>query len=228
MGISLREIIFGIGGGIRDGRQFKAVQTGGPSGGCLPESRLDLPVDFDELTKAGSMMGSGGMIVMDQDTCMVDVARYFLHFLEGESCGKCIPCREGIRQILHILHRICEGRGEEGDLERLVALGNAVQNTSLCALGGSAANPLLTTLEYFEDEYLAHIRDRKCPAGVCRALVEYKIIEEKCTGCLACIKPCPKDGIAGELNKPHFIDREQCIKCGICYEVCKFDAVARI
>ncbi len=228
MGVSLREIIFRIGGGIRDGGQFKAVQTGGPSGGCLPESYLDLPVDFDELAKAGSMMGSGGMIVMDQDTCMVDVARYFLHFLEGESCGKCIPCREGIKQILHVLDRICEGEGKESDLERLVALGNAVHNTSLCALGGSAANPLLTTLKYFEDEYLTHIRDGRCPAGVCRALIEYTIIEEKCTGCLACIKPCPQDGIAGELKKPHFIDREKCIKCGICYEVCKFDAVARV
>jgi len=159
---------------------------------------------------------------------MVDVARYFLHFLEGESCGKCIPCREGIKQILHILHRICEGEGEESDLERLVALGNAVQNTSLCALGGSAANPLLTTLEYFEDEYLAHIRDAKCPAGVCRALIKYTVIEEKCTGCLACIKPCPEGGIAGVLKKPHLIDQEKCIKCGICYEVCKFDAVARV
>ncbi len=227
MGISLREIIFGIGGGIRDGRSFKAVQTGGPSGGCLPESMLDLPVDFDELTKAGSMMGSGGMIVMDQDTCMVDVARYFLNFLKGESCGKCIPCREGIKQILNILDRICEGEGKEEDLQKLQNLGNAVQNTSLCALGGSSANPLLTTMKYFEDEYLAHIREHKCPAGVCRALIEYAIVPEMCNGCGACVKRCPKDGIAGELKKPHFIDREKCIKCGICYEVCKFDAVKR-
>jgi NADH-quinone oxidoreductase subunit F len=225
MGISLREIIFGIGGGIREGGEFKAVQTGGPSGGCLPESLLDLPVDFDELTRAGSMMGSGGMIVMDQDTCMVDVARYFLHFLKGESCGKCIPCREGIKQILYTLDRICEGEGKESDLQKLKALGDAVQDTSLCALGGSAANPLLTTLKYFEDEYLAHIREHKCPAGVCKALIEYSIHEEKCNGCGACIKRCPKDGIAGVVKKPHFIDREKCIKCGICYEVCNFDAV---
>jgi len=228
MGITLREIVYGIGGGIRENKQFKAVQTGGPSGGCLPESLLDLPVDFDALTKVGSMMGSGGMIVMDQDTCMVDVARYFLNFLKGESCGKCTPCREGIKQILHILDRICEGDGKDGDLQRLIDLGNAVQDTSLCALGGSAANPLLTTINYFEEEYLAHIDHKKCPAGVCRALIEYMIVAEKCTGCMACIKRCPKDGIAGVLKKPHFIDREKCIKCGICYETCNFDAVVRI
>jgi NADH-quinone oxidoreductase subunit F len=228
MGITLREIVYGIGGGIRENKAFKAVQTGGPSGGCLPESLLDLPVDFDALTKVGSMMGSGGMIVMDQDTCMVDVARYFLNFLKGESCGKCTPCREGIKQILHILNRICEGDGEDGDLQKLIDLGNAVQDTSLCALGGSAANPLLTTIKYFEEEYLAHIDHKKCPAGVCRALIEYMIVAEKCTGCMACIKRCPKDGIAGVLKKPHFIDREKCIKCGICYETCNFDAVVRI
>jgi len=227
MGITLREIVYGIGGGIRENKKFKAVQTGGPSGGCLPESLLDLPVDFDALTKVGSMMGSGGMIVMDQDTCMVDVARYFLNFLKGESCGKCTPCREGIKQILHILNRICEGDGEDGDLQKLIDLGNAVQDTSLCALGGSAANPLLTTIKYFEEEYLAHIDHKKCPAGVCRALIEYMIVAEKCTGCMACIKRCPKDGIAGVLKKPHFIDREKCIKCGICYETCNFDAVVR-
>jgi NAD-dependent dihydropyrimidine dehydrogenase PreA subunit len=184
-------------------------------------------VDFDALTKVGSMMGSGGMIVMDQDTCMVDVARYFLNFLKGESCGKCTPCREGIKQILHVLNRICEGDGKDGDLQRLIDLGNAVQDTSLCALGGSAANPLLTTIKYFQDEYIAHILHKRCPAGVCRALIEYMIVAEKCTGCMACIKRCPKDGIAGELKKPHFIDREKCIKCGICYETCNFDAVVR-
>jgi NADH-quinone oxidoreductase subunit F len=227
MGITLREIVYDIGCGIRNNKKFKAVQTGGPSGGCLPESLLDLPVDFDELTKAGSMMGSGGMIVMDQDTCMVDVARYFLNFLQDESCGKCIPCREGVKQILIILNRICEGQGREQDLQKLVDLGNAVQDSSLCALGGSAANPLLTTIKYFEDEYLAHIRDRVCPGGVCKALIEYSIDEEKCTGCMACIKPCPRGGIAGELKKPHWLDRQQCIKCGICFEVCKFDAIVR-
>lgn len=227
MGITLREIVYDIGGGIRDGKRFKAVQTGGPSGGCLPESLLDSPVDFDELIKVGSMMGSGGMIVMDQDTCMVDVARYFLNFLREESCGKCTPCREGIKQILHILNRICEGHGREKDLQRLVDLGNAVQDSSLCALGGTAANPLLTTIRYFEEEYIAHIRDKKCPAGVCKALIEYYIDEEKCTGCMACIRPCPRNGIRGELKKPHWLDRQQCIKCGICFEVCKFDAVVR-
>jgi NADH-quinone oxidoreductase subunit F len=228
MGITMREIVYGIGGGIRSGRKFKAIQTGGPSGGCLPESLLDLPVDFDELTKVGSMMGSGGMIVMDENTCMVDVARYFLNFLQEESCGKCTPCREGIKQILHILNRVCEGQGREGDLRKLVELGNAVQDASLCALGGSAANPLLTTIQYFEDEYQAHIRRKKCPSGVCKALIEYSIDQEKCTGCMACIKPCPRNGITGELKKPHWLDKHQCIKCGICFDVCKFDAVVRL
>jgi NADH-quinone oxidoreductase subunit F len=227
MGITLREIVYDIGGGIPNNKKFKAVQTGGPSGGCLPESLLHLPVDFDELTKVGSMMGSGGMIVMDEDTCMVDVARYFLNFLLDESCGKCTPCREGVKQILGILNRVCEGRGREGDLERLVELGNAVQDSSLCALGGSAANPLLTTIKYFEDEYLAHIRHKRCPAGVCKALIEYEIDKEKCTGCKACVKLCPRQGISGDLKKPHWLDKQQCIKCGICFEICKFDAVVR-
>ena len=227
MGISLRQIVHDIGGGIRGKRKFKAIQTGGPSGGCIPESMLDLHVDFDELTKVGSMMGSGGLIVMDSDTCMVDVARYFLNFLKEESCGKCMPCREGIKHILKILNRICEGKGREGDLERLQELGNAVHDASLCALGGTAANPLLTTMNYFHDEYVAHIRDKRCPAGVCRPLVTYSIDAEKCTGCLLCAKQCPQDGITGERKKPHRIDHESCIKCGLCYEVCKYDAVTR-
>ena len=227
MGITLREIVYEIGGGIPNGKKFKAVQTGGPSGGCLPESLLHLPVDFDELTKVGSMMGSGGMIIMDEDTCMVDVARYFLNFLQDESCGKCTPCREGIRQIVTILNRVGEGHGREGDLERLVDLGNAVQDSSLCALGGSAANPLLTTIKYFEEEYVAHIRHKRCPAAVCKALIEYEILPEKCTGCMACVKLCPRSGISGELKKPHWLDKQQCIKCGICFEICKFDAVVR-
>ena len=227
MGILLRQIVYDIGGGIRGKRKFKAIQTGGPSGGCIPESMLDLPVDFEELTKVGSMMGSGGLIVMDSDTCMVDVARYFLNFLKEESCGKCAPCREGIKQILKILNRICEGKGREGDLQRLQELGNAVQDASLCALGGTAANPLLTTMNYFQDEYVAHIRDKRCPAGVCRALVTYSIDPEKCTGCLLCATQCPQDGITGERKKPHQLDQEKCIRCGICYEVCKFDAVIR-
>jgi NADH:ubiquinone oxidoreductase subunit F (NADH-binding)/NAD-dependent dihydropyrimidine dehydrogenase PreA subunit len=227
MGISLRQIVHDIGGGIRGKRKFKAIQTGGPSGGCIPESMLDLHVDFDELTKVGSMMGSGGLIVMDSDTCMVDIARYFLNFLKEESCGKCMPCREGIKHILKILNRICEGKGREGDLERLQQLGNAVHDASLCALGGTAANPLLTTMNYFHDEYVAHIRDKRCPAGVCRPLVTYSIDAEKCTGCLLCAKQCPQNGITGERKKPHRIDHESCIKCGLCYEVCKFDAVTR-
>jgi NADH:ubiquinone oxidoreductase subunit F (NADH-binding)/NADH:ubiquinone oxidoreductase subunit E/NAD-dependent dihydropyrimidine dehydrogenase PreA subunit len=227
MGITLREIVYDIGGGIPNNKKFKAVQTGGPSGGCLPESLLHLPVDFDELTKVGSMMGSGGMIIMDEDTCMVDVARYFLNFLLDESCGKCTPCREGVKQILSILNRVCEGQGKEGDIERLVDLGNAVQDSSLCALGGSAANPLLTTIKYFEDEYVAHIRHKRCPAGVCKALIEYSIDPEKCTGCKACVKLCPRSGISGDLKKPHWLDKQQCIKCGICFEICKFDAVVR-
>jgi len=227
MGITLREIVYEIGGGIPNQKKFKAVQTGGPSGGCLPESLLHLPVDFDELTKVGSMMGSGGMIIMDEDTCMVDVARYFLNFLRDESCGKCTPCREGIRQIVAILDRVCEGHGREGDLERLVDLGNAVQDSSLCALGGSAANPLLTTIKYFEEEYVAHIRHKRCPAGVCKALIEYEIDPQKCTGCKACVKLCPRSGISGDLKKPHWLDKQQCIKCGICFEICKFDAVVR-
>jgi NADH-quinone oxidoreductase subunit F len=227
MGITLREIVYEIGGGIPNNKKFKAVQTGGPSGGCLPESLLHLPVDFDELTKVGSMMGSGGMIIMDEDTCMVDVARYFLNFLLDESCGKCTPCREGVKQILGILNRVCEGQGREGDLARLVDLGNAVQDSSLCALGGSAANPLLTTIKYFEDEYVAHIRHKRCSAGVCKALIEYSIDPEKCTGCKACVKLCPRSGISGDLKKPHWLDKQQCIKCGICFDICKFDAVVR-
>jgi NADH-quinone oxidoreductase subunit F len=227
MGISLRQIVHDIGGGIRGKRKFKAIQTGGPSGGCVPESMLDLPVDFDELTKAGSMMGSGGLIVMDSDTCMVDVARYFLNFLKEESCGKCIPCREGIKHVLKILNRICDGNGKDGDLERLQELGSAIHDASLCALGGTAANPLLTTMKYFHDEYVAHIREKRCPAGVCRPMVTYSIDAEKCTGCLLCAKQCPQSGITGERKKAHRIDHESCIKCGLCYEVCKYDAVTR-
>jgi NADH:ubiquinone oxidoreductase subunit F (NADH-binding)/ferredoxin len=225
MGMTLREIIYDIGGGIPEGKKFKAVQTGGPSGGCIPESLIDLPVDFEELTKAGSMMGSGGMIVMDEDTCMVDVARYFLNFLKDESCGKCVPCREGIKQMLDILNRICAGKGEEGDIEFLEEISEAVRNSSLCALGGTAPNPVLSTLSYFRSEYEAHIKEKRCPAGVCKELVEYYIDEKNCTGCGACSKRCPQEAISGEKKKPHKIDAEKCIRCGICAEVCKFDAV---
>lgn len=226
MGMPLREIVYGIGGGVPAGKKLKAVQTGGPSGGCLPVSLIDLPVDFDQLTKVGSMMGSGGMIIMDENTCMVDVARYFLNFLKDESCGKCLPCREGIKRMLEILNRICEGKGEEGDVELLTEIAYTVQETSLCALGGSAPNPLLTTLRYFGEEYTAHVRDKKCPAGICKDLIIYTIHEDKCNGCGACAKVCPNKAIAGEKKKPHRIDLEKCIKCGICSETCRKQAIA--
>ena len=225
MGITLREIIFDIGGGIPDGRAFKAVQTGGPSGGCLPAAKLDMGVDFDSLTAAGSMMGSGGMIVMDDHTCMVDVARYFIHFLTDESCGKCTPCREGLYALDNTLQRICDGRGKEGDIEFLEELCNTVGETSLCGLGTSAVNPVQSTLRYFRSEYEEHIHEHKCRAGVCKALITYSILAETCNGCAACLKPCPTQAITGEKKKLHDIDQKKCIKCGICFEVCKFDAV---
>ena len=225
MGTPLRSIIYDIGGGIPKKRKFKAVQTGGPSGGCIPEAFLDLRVDFDELTKVGSMMGSGGMIVMDQDTCMVDVARYFLEFLQGESCGQCTPCREGIKQMLDVLTDICEGRGKEGDIELLEELGSMIQKFSLCGLGTSAPNPVLTTILHFRDEYEAHIYDKKCPAGVCKPLFHYEIDEKACTGCQVCARKCPQEAITGEKKKLHTLDQEKCVKCGICYDACKFDAV---
>jgi NADH-quinone oxidoreductase subunit F len=225
MGITLREIVYEIGGGIPKGRKFKAVQTGGPSGGCIPEKYLDMPVDFDELTKLGSMMGSGGMIVMDDRTCMVDIARYFLEFLEEESCGKCTPCREGVHQMRVILDRICEGDGKEGDIETLEWMGQAIADGSLCALGGSAPAPVLSTIRFFRDEYEAHIKDKKCPAGVCKALITYSIDPEACNGCHLCFKPCPTDAISGEKKKLHTLDQDKCIQCGACYEVCKLDAV---
>ncbi len=225
MGMPLREIIYDIGGGVPAGKSLKAVQTGGPSGGCVPMRMIDLPVDFDQLTQVGSMMGSGGMIVMDEQTCMVDVARYFLNFLKDESCGKCIPCREGIKRMLEILNRICKGEGEEGDLELLSEIAGTVQQTSLCALGGSAPNPLLTTLKYFGDEYVAHIRDKRCPAGICKELITYAIHEDKCNGCGACAKACPKKAIAGELKKPHRIETAECIRCGLCAETCRREAI---
>ncbi len=225
MGITLREIVYEIGGGIPGGKKFKAVQTGGPSGGCIPEELLDLPVDFDELTKAGSMMGSGGMIVMDEETCMVDVARYFVTFLEDESCGKCVPCREGLMQMRKILERITRGEGKEEDIPLLEEICEAMRDGSLCALGGTAPNPVLTTLKYFRDEYEAHIKEKRCPAGVCRELITYYIDEEACTGCGRCLRVCPAEAITGEKKEPHKIDPEKCIKCGSCKEVCRFDAV---
>lgn len=224
MGRTLREIIYDIGGGIIDDRPFKAVQTGGPSGGCLPADKLDLPVDFDTLTRAGAMMGSGGMIVMDDHTCMVDVAKYFIHFLIGESCGKCVPCREGLRQVHDMLEKITSGRGEDGDLEKIERLCHTMEVGSLCALGKSAPYPVTSTIRYFRAEYEAHIRDKMCPAGVCPDLIMYEINKE-CTGCLICKDHCPTEAISGEKKKLHVIDEDACISCGICMSVCKFDAV---
>ena len=225
MGISLKDIVFDIGGGVPRKKKFKAVQTGGPSGGCIPEQFLNLDVDFDELTKVGSMMGSGGMIVMDQDTCMVDVARYFLDFLTEESCGQCNPCREGILAMLDIMTDICAGNGKDGDIELLEELGMMIQKFSLCGLGTSAPNPVLTTILYFREEYEAHIRHKKCPAGVCKPLFYYELDEEACNGCTLCAKRCPEEAITGEKKAPHEMDQKKCIKCGICYDACKFDAI---
>ncbi len=225
MGITLREIIEDIGGGIPGGRKFKAVQTGGPSGGCIPANMLDLKVDFDSLTEAGSMMGSGGMIVMDEKTCMVDVARYFVSFLMDESCGKCTPCREGLFALNNTLSRICNGEGREGDIEFLEEVSETICDTSLCQLGSTAPNPVLSTLRYFREEYEEHIRDKRCGAGICKELITYSISEENCTGCTLCAKNCPSEAITGKKKELHIIDTQKCTKCGICYETCKFDAV---
>jgi len=225
MGITLREIVYDIGGGIPKGRKFKAVQVGGPSGGCIPENHLDLPVDFDALSEVGSMMGSGGMIVMDDRTCMVDMALYFLKFLEEESCGKCTPCREGVHQMRLILERITEGNGKKEDLETIEWMGKAIIDGSLCGLGGTAPNPVLSTLRYFRDEYEAHITQKTCPAGVCKALITYTIDPEVCNGCMVCAKICPVEAATGEKKEVHTIDQYKCIKCGACFESCKFDAV---
>ncbi len=230
MGITLRDIIFKIGGGVPGGKKFKAVQTGGPSGGCIPEEHLDIKVDFDELAKVGAIMGSGGMIVMDEDTCMIDVAKYFLKFLAGESCGKCSPCREGITHMLSILTRISEGKGREGDIELLEELAISTKNASLCALGGSAPNPVLSTIRYFRDEYEAHIREKRCPAFSCKALISYTIDPEKCKACMICGRKCPAGAIDGAKKRIHIIDQDKCTKCGTCYEVCpsRFGAVTRL
>jgi NADH-quinone oxidoreductase subunit F len=227
MGMKLRDIVYGIGAGIRDGKRFKAVQTGGPSGGFIPESQLDLPVDFDELTRVGSMMGSGAMIVTDENTCMVDMAKYFVGFLQEESCGKCLPCREGLKRMLQILTDITDGKGREEDIELLERLASTLKDSALCALGSTAANPVLTTIRHFRDEYEAHIKDHRCPAGVCKPLIKYSIIDEKCPGCGKCVEPCPTKAIAFVAKKkPVILDQEKCIKCGTCYDICNLKAVA--
>ena len=225
MGTTLRKIIFDIGGGIPNGKQFKAVQTGGPSGGCIPASMLDLEVDYEKLAEANSIMGSGGMIVMDEDTCMVDIAKYFLEFTSDESCGKCLSCREGSIALLEILERISNGQGQEQDLQLLEEISEAVKDASMCGLGQTLPNPVLSSLRYFRDEYEMHVREKKCPAKVCKGLIKYSIDEEKCVGCMACAKACPTEAAFGERKQPHKIDQDKCIKCGVCMDACKFEAV---
>jgi len=230
MGIRLREIIYGIGGGILGDKRFKAVQTGGPSGGCLPASQLDLPVEYESLAEAGSIMGSGGMVVMDENNCMVDVARYFLTFIQSESCGKCVPCRNGTKQMLDILENICCGRGRPEDIELLLDLGEQIKAGSLCGLGQTAPNPVITTFRYFRDEYEAHIHEKRCPALSCVDLISYYVIPDKCAGCGICIRDCPVEAIIGGKRMVHIIDQSKCIKCGTCLEVCpgRFDAVIKV
>ncbi len=226
MGTTLRQMIFEIGGGIPNGKNFKAVQTGGPSGGCLPAEYLDTKIDYESLAKAGSIMGSGGMIVIDDESCMVNIAKYFLEFVQNESCGKCTPCREGTKRMLEILSRITDGKGEEGDIEKLERLGKTIGKASLCGLGQSAPNSVLSTIKYFRNEYEEHIRDKKCHAGVCTWLLTY-VINDACTGCTACKKVCPVNAISGVVKGKHVIDQEKCIKCGHCFKTCKFKAIDR-
>lgn len=226
MGITMREIIYDIGGGITNGKKFKAVQIGGPSGGCLPESMLDLPVDYDSLIAAGAMMGSGGLVVMDEDTCMVDVAKFFLNFTQSESCGKCTPCREGTKRMLEILTRITEGQGREGDIELLESLAKNIKETALCGLGQTAPNPVLSTLKYFRDEYEAHIKEKRCPAGVCEKLASYTITDA-CRGCGLCARNCPVQAISGKIKEKHVINQDICIKCGACMAACPFKAITK-
>ncbi|NLG99126.1 MAG: 4Fe-4S binding protein [Chloroflexi bacterium] len=226
LGITLREIVYDVGGGIKGGKEFKAIQTGGPMGGCLPKEYLDLPVDYESLTQAGSIMGSGGMVVMDEDTCMVDIARFFMDFTQDESCGKCVPCRIGTRRLLEILTNICEGKGQPGDIERLEELSKEITSAALCGLGQGAPNPVISTLRFFRDEYEAHIYEKRCPAKTCRALIKYEIQQDVCTGCTVCARNCPVGAITGERRKPHYIDPDICVRCGICKQVCNFNAIA--
>ena len=225
MGTTLREIVEEIGGGIPNGKKFKAAQTGGPSGGCIPASLIDTPIDYDNLLAIGSMMGSGGLIVMDEDTCMVDIAKFFLEFTVDESCGKCAPCRIGTMRLLEILEKITSGNGEMEDIDRLEELCNYIKSASLCGLGQTAPNPVLSTLRYFRDEYVAHVKDKKCPAGVCKKLLNFSIDPEKCRGCTACARKCPVNAISGTVKNAHIIDTAKCIKCGTCIETCKFGAI---
>ena len=226
LGITVREIVYDVGGGVLNDRKFKAVQTGGPLGGCIPEKHLDMPVDYESLASVGSAMGSGGFIVMDEDTCMVDMARFFMEFAQEESCGKCVPCRVGTRKMLDILEAICAGKGKPGDIEALEELGRYVKMGSLCGLGQGAPNPVLSMIENFREEYEAHIYDKTCPAKVCRALIEYKIDPETCIGCTRCARNCPVNAITGSARQPHVIDPEICIRCGICAQVCPVNAVS--
>ena len=227
MGTTLREVVYDIGGGIPKGKKFKAAQTGGPSGGCIPADYIDTPIDYDNLLKLGSMMGSGGLIVMDEDNCMVDIAKFFLEFTVDESCGKCPPCRIGTKRMYEILDRITNGKGEEGDIEKLEILAESIHQGALCGLGQTAPNPVLSTLKYFRDEYEAHVKEHRCPSGVCKAMLKYTIIADKCKGCSLCSKKCPVGAISGEIKKPYLIDQSKCIKCGVCMDVCKFDAIEK-
>lgn len=227
MGTTLREIVEEIGGGIPNGKKFKAAQTGGPSGGCIPACHIDTPIDYEHLTALGSMMGSGGLIIMDEDTCMVDISKFYLNFTVDESCGKCTPCRIGTRRLLQFLEKITSGNGEPEDLDKIEELALHMKSSSLCALGQSAPNPVLSTIKYFKDEYIEHIVDKHCPAGVCKSLLHFEIDPGLCKGCTLCARNCPVDAISGSVKQPHVIDKDKCIKCGLCMKNCKFNAITK-